>query len=295
MTPPAASMKRDPRRSTVHLRPGPWSTVWAALVARFPRVGATAWLERIGRGRVLDGDGIPVTLQTPCRPGMRISYFREVPDEQAIPGAVAVLYHDEHLLVADKPPFLPVMPSGRYLEQTLLRRLLRQTGIAGLVPLHRIDRLTAGLVLFSVNPRTRAAYQALFRERRIGKRYLALAPALPALTFPRVHRSCLVRGEPFFRMVEAAGEPNSETRIEVLERGPDDWRYALYPVTGRKHQLRVHMAALGAPIRHDPWYPQLDAPRADDHANPLRLLAQCLEFVDPVSGRPCRFESQRAV
>jgi tRNA pseudouridine32 synthase/23S rRNA pseudouridine746 synthase len=295
MSLPAASVKRDPRQSTVHLHPGPWSTVWAALVAQFPRVGATEWLERIHRGRVLDADGTPVTPQTPCRPGMRISYYREVPDEQPIPGAVAVLYQDEHLLVADKPPFLPVVPSGSYLEQTLLRRLLQQTGSADLVPLHRIDRLTAGLVLFSVNPRTRSAYQALFRERRVGKRYLALAPALPALAFPRVHRSRLVRGEPFFRMLEAAGEPNSETRIEVLERGPDDWRYALHPITGRKHQLRVHMAALGAPIRHDPWYPQLDARQVDDHAHPLRLLAQGLAFVDPMSGEPRQFESRRAL
>jgi len=179
--------------------------------------------------------------------------------------------------------------------QTLWHRLLRQTGRADLVPLHRIDRLTAGLVLFSVNPRTRAAYQALFRERRVGKRYLALAPALPALVFPLVHRSRLVRGEPFFRMLEAAGVPNSETRIEVLERGPDDWCYALYPVTGRKHQLRVHMAALGVPICHDPWYPQLDAPSPDDYAHPLRLLAQGLAFVDPLCGEPRHFESRRTL
>lgn len=295
MTSPAASVTRDPRQSTVHLRPGPWPTVWAALVAQFPRVGATAWLDRIQRGRVLDASGLAITPRTPCAPGMRVSYFREVPDEQPIPGAATVLYQDEHLLVADKPPFLPVVPSGSYLEQTLWRRLLRQTANADLVPLHRIDRLTAGLVLFSGNPRTRAAYQALFRERQVGKRYQARAPALPALAFPLVHRSRLVRGEPFFRMTEAAGAPNSETRLEVLERGPGDWRYALYPVTGRKHQLRVHMAALGAPIRNDPWYPQLDAPRADDHAHPLQLLAQGLAFVDPVSGEPRRFESRHTL
>lgn len=293
MTPPAASVKRDPRQSTVHLRPGPWPTVWAALVAQFPRVGATAWLDRIQRGRVREASGLAITPRTPCRPGMRISYFREVPDEQPIPGTAAVLYQDEHLLVADKPPFLPVMPSGSYLEQTLLRRLLRQTANADLVPLHRIDRLTAGLVLFSVNPRTRAAYQALFRERRVDKRYVALAPGLPEVAFPLLRRSRLERGEPFFRMREVAGVPNSETCIEVLERGPGDWRYALYPVTGRKHQLRVHLAALGAPIRHDPWYPELGAPHADDHAHPLQLLAQRLAFVDPLSGEPRRFESRR--
>lgn len=295
MSPPAATVQHDPRQSTVHLRPGPWPTVWAALVAYFPRVGEAVWLERIRHGRVLDADSIPITPQTPCRPGMRIRYYRDVPDEQPIPGAVAVLYQDERLLVADKPPFLPVMPSGNYLEQTLLRRLLRQTGIADLVPLHRIDRLTAGLVLFSVDPRTRDAYQALFRERRVAKRYLALAPALPGLAFPLLRRSRLVRGEPFFRMAEVAGAPNSETRIEVLERGPGDWRYALYPVTGRKHQLRVHMAALGAPIRHDPWYPRLQAPQADDHAHPLRLLAQGLAFTDPLGGALRQFASRHTL
>lgn len=295
MTSPAASVKRDPHQSTVHLRPGPWPTVWAALVAQFPHVGATAWLDRIQRGRVLDADGLPVTPRTPCSPGMCIRYFREVPDEQPIPGVATVLYHDGHLLVADKPPFLPVVPSGGYLEQTLLHRLLRQTANPDLVPLHRIDRLTAGLVLFSVNPRTRAAYQAMFRERRVAKRYEALAPAVPALAFPRVHRSRLVRGEPFFRMTEAGGAPNSETRIEVLDQRPGDWRYALYPVTGRKHQLRVHMAALGAPIRNDPWYPGLGRRGADDHAHPLRLLAQGLAFVDPLSGEPRRYESRRTL
>ena len=218
-------------------------------------------------------------------------YYREVSDEQPIPGRETVLHQDEHLLVVDKPHFLPVMPGGRFVEQTLLRRLLAQSGNADLVPLHRSDRLTAGLVLFSVNRRTRAVYQALFRERRIGKRYLAMAPALPARSFPLLRQSRMVRGDPFFRMQEVAGVANSETRVEVLARGTGDWCYALQPATGRKHQLRVHMAALGAPVRNDPWYPVLREREADDQARPLRLLAQRLAFADPLSGEWRQFDS----
>ena len=155
-----------------------------------------------------------------------------------------------------------------------------------------IDRATAGLVLFSADPGTRAAYQALFRERRIDKEYRALAPPLPGLALPHVHRSRLERGEPFFRMREVAGEPNSETRIEVESRGPDAWCYRLYPVTGRKHQLRVHMAALGAPILDDPVYPVLKEQGPDDFARPLQLLAHALEFNDPLDGTPRSFRSR---
>lgn len=160
------------------------------------------------------------------------------------------------------------------------------------MPLHRIDRLTAGLVLFSANPVSRSAYQALFREQRIDKRYEALAPPLPQLTFPHRHRSRMVAGEPFFRMCEAQGEPNSETCIDVLDRDGDTWRYALSPLSGKKHQLRLHMAALGAPIVGDPWYPQLGASKTEDFSQPLQLLAQALSFVDPLSGTARHFSSR---
>lgn len=214
-------------------------------------------------------------------------------DEPVIPFTEAVLHVDEHLVVADKPHFLPVTPAGAYVEQTLLHRLASRLGRPELVPLHRIDRLTAGLVLFSAQPATRAAYQALFRERRIEKTYEALAPPMPGRGFPWVQRSRLVPGEPFFRMAEAAGEANSETRVEVLDRDAATWRYRLQPVTGRKHQLRVHMAALGAAILGDPLYPELQPPAPDDHRHPLQLLARELRFVDPLTGDERVFESTR--
>jgi len=274
----------------VHLPPGDWTCVLDALCARFAAISRAQWLDRIARGRVLDAQGAAITPHTPYRAGLRIHYYREVVDEAPIPFLESVLHLDEHLLVADKPHFLPVTPAGGFVEQCLLYRLIRR-GHADPVPLHRIDRLTAGLVLFSINPASRAAYQALFRERAIVKRYEALAAPLPGLAFPLRRCSRIVADEPFFRMREVDGEANSETRIEVLGRRDDHWHYALYPVTGKKHQLRVQMAALGAPIRHDPWYPQLADKGVDDYQHPLQLLAHSLAFVDPLSGQPRRFES----
>lgn len=286
------SFARDAHASTVHLPSGNWISVLDALCDHFATVSREQWLDRIVRGRVLDGQGVAITPQTPYRAGMRIHYYREVADEPVIPFTETVLHVDEHLVVADKPHFLPVTPAGGFVEQTLLRRLIRRLDNPGLVPLHRIDRLTAGLVLFSANPASRAAYQALFRERRIDKRYEALAPALPDASFPLLRRSRIVAGEPFFRMQEVDGEPNTETRIEVIARGEKLWRYALCPVSGKKHQLRVHMAALGAPIMGDLLYPSLAEASVDDDRHPLKLLAHSLAFVDPLSGEWRRFESR---
>ena len=277
--------------STVHLPQGQWDTVLDCLCACFARIPRAQWQDRMRRGRVLDADGIPIGADAPYRPGLKVQYFREVADEVVVPGEAVVLHVDAHLVLVDKPHFLPVMPAGPYVQQTLVERLIRQLGNPALVPLHRLDRETAGLVLFSAQPATRDAYLRLFRERRIVKRYEALAPPLPQHAFPRVHRSRLQTGEPFFRMREVAGEPNSETRMDVLERGPRLWRYALEPHTGRKHQLRVHMAALGAPIHNDRCYPDWQPRDADDFTRPLQLLARELAFVDPLSGQARVFRS----
>ncbi len=281
--------------SRLQLPPGPWATVLDGLCDRFPAVSRERWRERMQRGRVQDAQGHAVAEDAPYRVGWELRYFREVEREPELPHHETVVYEDEHLLVADKPPFLPVTPGGAWVEQCLLRRLMRRPGCEALVPLHRIDRDTAGLVLFSRHPGSRAAYQALFRERRIQKRYVALAPPLAGLEFPLVRRTRMEAGEPFFRMREVPGEANSETRVDVLHRGPDLWRYGLEPVTGRKHQLRVHMAALGAPLHNDRYYPVLADEAPDDWARPLALLAQSLAFEDPLSGLPRRFESQRTL
>jgi tRNA pseudouridine32 synthase/23S rRNA pseudouridine746 synthase len=281
--------------STLHLPPGAWATVLDCLCAHFAMIDRATWLDRMARGRVLDAGGMPITAATPYRAGMPVRYYREVVDEPVIPFVETVLHVDEHLVVVDKPHFLPVTPAGGFVEQTLLARLTRRLGNPQLVPLHRIDRLTAGLVLFSTNRTSRAAYQTLFRERRMRKEYEALAAPLPQLAFPLTRHSRIVTGEPFFRMQEAEGTPNSETHIAVIERGDGLWRYRLRPVTGRKHQLRVQMAALGAAIANDPLYPTLAEPQPDSYASPLQLLAKVLAFDDPLSGEPRRFESRRVL
>ena len=278
--------------STLYLPPGTWPTVLDCLCAHFRAISREQWLDRIARGRVLDASGAPISPFLAYKEGLRIHYFREVPNETPIPVQEAILYADEHLVVADKPHFLPVTPAGEYVEQTLLRRLIRTLDNPHLVPLHRIDRHTAGLVLFSANPDSRSAYQSLFPTRKIEKRYEAIARALPDLELPRVHKSRLVEGEPFFRMREGEGVSNTETLVDVCEKNGDLWRYALYPVTGKKHQLRVHMAALGAGICNDPFYPEVLNDALDDYANPLKLLAQSLRFADPLTGQERFFESR---
>lgn len=279
--------------SRLYLPAGVGPTLLDAVAALFPSVSRADWQSRFSRELVLDAQGQPLAASAPSREGMLLRYYREVPAEPLIPFTETVLHQDAHLLVADKPHFLPVTPSGGYVEETLLARLARRLGHAQLVPLHRIDRGTAGLVLFSTNPASRGAYQALFRDRRISKRYEALAPPLPDIDFPLTRKTRLVEGEPFFRMCEAEGVPNTETRIEVIERGSTLWRYALYPVTGKKHQLRVHLAALGAGIQHDDFYPVVQ-PRDDrDFSQPLQLLAQGLAFTDPMTGEARAFASQQ--
>jgi tRNA pseudouridine32 synthase/23S rRNA pseudouridine746 synthase len=277
--------------STLQLPSGAWPTILDCLCERFPAVAREQWLDRMARGRVLDSQGRRLAADAPYRVGIEVHYYREVAEEPAIPFQEIVLHQDSDLLVADKPHFLPVAPAGAHVHETLLGRLIRRTGNQELVPLHRIDRETAGLVLFSTNPDTRARYQALFRERRMRKGYEAIAPALPAIEFPCVRRSRIVAGEPFFRMQEVEGPANSETRIDVIARGDDAWLYALAPVSGRKHQLRVHMAALGAPIANDGTYPVLRDRAAGDYSRPLQLLAKHLDFIDPLSGARRSFSS----
>ena len=275
-----------------------WPGVIDFLDERLPKVGRAAWAERLATGAVLDEAGQVVPPEAPYRGNTRLYYYRELPDEGVVPFEEMVLYQDAHLVVADKPHFLPVTPGGRYVQQTLLVRLQRQLGLPRLAPLHRIDRETAGLVLLAVNPAERGAYHALFSGRTMHKTYEAIAPATDAWTWPRTSSSRIVEHPAdFFRMNEVAGEPNSETRIDVLERRGDWARYALEPVTGKRHQLRVHMNALGLAIVGDQLYPTvLHGPdEAEDFANPLRLLARGIAFTDPVTGEPRAFQSQRVL
>ena len=278
--------------SCVGLPAGDWPTYTDFLVQRFPAITREVWLERMAAGLVVDEFGTAVTPGRPYRGHMRLYYYRALAIEPHIPFEAAVLFQDEHLVVADKPHFLPVTPSGRYLQETLLVRLKNQLGLDSLIPIHRIDRETAGLVLFSVKPAERDAYQALFRRHEVSKHYEAIAPWRAELQFPLMRRTRIVEGEPFFRQREVPGEPNSVTQVDVLEVMGEQARYALRPVTGKKHQLRVHMNALGIPIINDRIYPPVPVTLDDDFTRPLQLLAKSIAFADPFSGQARQFDSR---
>jgi tRNA pseudouridine32 synthase / 23S rRNA pseudouridine746 synthase len=278
--------------SCVGLPKGSWPTITDFLVERFPAIARTDWLQRMDDGLVVDEFGDAVTANRPYQGHLRVYYYRSLIDEPRVPFEAVVLFQDEHLVVADKPHFLPVAPSGHYLQETLLVRLKKALCLETLAPIHRIDRETAGLVLFSIQPHERDAYQSLFRNRYVDKSYEAIASYRSDLQFPITRKSRIVEDEPFFRQREAEGESNSETLIDLLQVEGKRARYALSPVTGKKHQLRVHMNALGLPILNDRMYPPVAPTPEDNYDQPLQLLAKAIAFNDPVTGEHRSFKSQ---
>jgi len=285
--------------SQVGLPDGPWATLLDFLVQRFPAITAGQWRERMARGDVVDGAGRTVTPGQAYAAHGKLYYYRTVPDEAPNAAQASVLFEDELLVVADKPHFLPVTPSGNYLQETLLVRLRRQLGIDALTPLHRLDRETAGVVLFAKQPATCEPYHQLFFNRGMAKTYEAIAasPQGTGLRFPLTRVSTLVAADHFMQMREApeggAGASPAHTGIEWIETQGVHARYRLRPLTGRRHQLRVHMAALGLPILGDRIYPTLLAQGGDEPHNPLRLLAQGIAFRDPVTGQDRSFVSRQ--
>ena len=279
--------------SFVWLPPGSWLTLGAYFEHRFPAITKSVWDARAARNEVRDERGLLLTMDSPYRVGACVFYYRELLDETPIPFVEEILFRNEQILVVDKPHFLPVTPGGRFLHESLLVRLKRSTGIETLVPIHRLDRETAGVMLFSIDPTTRNLWQNLFRERAIHKVYEALAGVSDTLTFPLTLRSRIVQDDRFFRMKEEEGEPNAETTISLLTRINEQALYRLQPVTGKMHQLRVHMNSLGLPILNDGFYPDALPCKGDDFSAPLKLLARSLSFEDPVTGERRFFESRR--
>jgi len=281
--------------SRVHLPAGDWPTVLDFLCEHFPDVSQAEWITRVRQGLVYQQDSSLVKLDEPYRAYQSIFYYRHVAHEATLPENADVLFEDDLLLVADKPHFMPVTPGGRYLQSCLLVQLKRLTACESLTPIHRIDRETAGLVVFCKRAQDRDAYHALFRQHLVHKWYEAVANFKPHLALPLVYRSRLVEGDQFFLSKEAPGEPNSESRISLLKRMKDFALYQLQPLTGHRHQLRIHMMSLGIPIVGDQFYPKvLRRPHeVDDFSCPMQLLAQRISFTDPVTGKQRDWLSRR--
>lgn len=274
---------------------GGWATVREYLVERLaPGTGVIDGM--LADGLIVGADGRPVGSATPYAPGLFVWFHRELPDEERVPFAVDVVYRDAHIVVADKPHFLATTPRGSHVAETVLARLRRELDLPALGAAHRLDRLTAGLVLFTVRPNERGAYQSLFRDRLVAKEYEAVAPYDAGLALPRTVRSRIVKERGVMAAQEVEGEPNAVSRVELREHRDGVGRYRLLPSTGQTHQLRVHMNALGLPILGDPLYPVVTGPvPAGDFRRPLQLLARKLEFTDPVTGLAHRFVSGRAL
>ena len=267
--------------------------------SQFPHIDVSEWQARFQEGLVMTEEGQPVAANDLYQPNIHLLYFRRLAREPEIPFEETILFQDEHILVADKPHFLPVTPSGLYLHQTLLNRLKKKTGIQTLSPIHRIDRDTAGLVIFSVNPNERAQYQNLFRDRVVKKIYEAIAPHSEKLSqkLPMTYQCRLEESDHFLQMQEVAGEPNADTYIELLKEMQPWARYRLTPGSGKKHQLRCHLNALNIPIKNDQIYPVL-TPYQEydlDFEKPLQLLAKTLYFIDPITKASREFHSQREI
>lgn len=293
-TKPELPLLRGVNASAVACPVGPWTLLLDFLTERLPMVDREEWAARMARGEVLDEAARSLASTAPYVAGRRVFYYRQVAHEEPIPFEARVLYQDDLLLVADKPHFLPVTPKGRYVQQTLLVRLQRELGLTSLSPIHRLDRETAGLTLFCIQPQHRDAYQGLFRERAVEKVYEAVAPFRQDLALPLDYRSRLAeREDRFMQMQEVAGESNAETRISLMKQLNDGLaHYELRPRTGIKHQLRAQMSALGLPIVGDRIYPVLQAEEATpDYSQPLQLLARSIAFADPVTGQRRQFDS----
>jgi tRNA pseudouridine32 synthase/23S rRNA pseudouridine746 synthase len=288
------AISKYPSSITLPLSEPPYPTVLAFLIQRFPNIPAHTWVERVNTGKVLDAEGRAITPETPYTPLAKIVYFREVSDEAIIPFTEKILFQNDELLVACKPHFLPVTPGGGYVNECLLHRLRATTGNVHLMPIHRIDRETAGIVMFSLNPKTRPLYQRLFADGKVNKTYHAIAeyrhhtPETEWLVENRI-----TRGEPWFRRTVTPGAVNARSQIHLLEIKGDRARFRLHPVTGKTHQLRIHMSGLGFRILNDRYYPELQPQSADDYDQPLQLLARQVSFRDPVTGEAMSFQSER--
>lgn len=279
-----------------------FTTVLEYLIVKFPDIKAEIWQQRVTDGKVHWHDGTLITADTAFQAQQRVYYYREVENEPLIPFEEKIIFQDEHILVVYKPHFLAVTPGGSYINECLQNRLRIRTGIESLQALHRLDRATAGLVLFSVNPDTRNLYHQLFHAHKIHKTYQGIASLVDNKNMAGKHiigenitgktwevKTRLEKSTPTFLMRVTEGEPNSHSIIRCLEQSNDKALFELNPVTGKTHQLRLHMKTIGYPLLNDKYYPELQDETADMYTQPLQLLAKELRFIDPVTQLPREF------
>lgn len=288
-----------PKPSWVHLpiSDNPNPTILEFLTQRFPKVSREIWIERIQQEKVHFDTGEPVRLDSPYRGNTKVRYFREVRKEPVVPFQEKILFENDHILVACKPHFLPVTPTGPYVNQCLLYRLRKRSGMEDLVPVHRLDRETSGVVLFSKNRESRGLYFDLFRENRVEKQYEAVGTLSDNMKESEWSvESRIVRGDPWFLSKEEEGEPNAFTRIHLLEKKEGLGYFQLNPKTGKKHQLRLHMRKIGSGIVNDTFYPVvLSVEEGMNYSKPLQLLAKRIRFIDPVTFTQVDFASSRTL
>lgn len=275
-----------------------WGTVLNFLIEKFHRIDAVTWQQRVADGKVYWFGGEVISATTAFLPSRRVCYYREVAAEPVIPFAHQILYKDEHIIVACKPHFLPVTPGGEFVNECLLERVKRDTGLHDVVAVHRLDKETAGLVLFSVNSQSRPLYYQLFAEGNISKSYQAVArlsEELQQLELPHSWqvKNRLEKSTPAFLMQQVDGEVNAFSSLTLVEKHAELGLFELCPHTGKTHQLRLHMLSVGCPILFDKYYPQLLPKQQLNFAEPLQLLAKRLSFVDPATGLDHQFESPR--
>ena len=272
------------------MKPAP-ATVYQYLCQQFAHIESAEWQQRFTDGLIYDALGQVLNLSSEYIENSHVFYYRFLAHEIQVPFEHEILFENEHLLVIDKPHFLTISPTGQYVQETLLVRLKKQSGNEFLTPIHRLDRETAGVVLFSKQPSTRAIYQEMFAQRQVNKTYHAIAPFHADLTFPCHTRYRMEKGQPFYTMQVVEGQINSQTEIDLIEHDAVWGKYQLKPITGKQHQLRVHLNSLGIAIKNDPFYPVVQHKREDDFSAPLQLLAKHIRFNDPITFQDMQFSS----
>jgi tRNA pseudouridine32 synthase/23S rRNA pseudouridine746 synthase len=290
----AAGMQTRPSRLYLPKFDSAPDTIFEYLLARFPQVDVAIWHERVSRGLITLSDGTTLEENSPYRHGMTVFYRKEVPSEPPLLEEPLIVYRDDEILIVDKPHGMPVTPSGEHIERSLFVRLQRITGLPDLAPIHRLDRDTAGLLLFTIKADARAHYHRLFAEGRIEREYLAVAHVDPPLQ--RTHwriENRIEAGEPWYRQRIVEGRVNAITEIELADLRSGLGRFRLFPKSGKKHQLRIHMVSIGCPIVGDPFYPGITKERPGDP--PMQLLATRLAFIDPLTGTARSFTSARTL